>query len=85
MVLQILRREINLGSFLIVATRNIILAIFHPGCYVLKNDDSCSRLPSDIDRLFGLLFPSILVLVLLSMVIDYFNDCMHTRSLGIAS
>jgi hypothetical protein len=85
MVLRILHREIDLGSFLIVAARSIILAIFHPGCYVLDNDDSCSRLPSDIDMLFDLLFHGILVLVLLSMVIDYFNDCTRTCSLGIAS
>jgi hypothetical protein len=85
MVLRILHREIDLGSFLIVAARCIILAIFHPGCYVVNNDDSCSRLPSDIDRLSGLLFPGILVLVLLSMVIDYFNDCTRTHNLGIAS
>jgi hypothetical protein len=58
MVLRILRREIDLGSFLIVAARSIIMAIFHPGCYVLDNDDLCSRLPSDIDRMFGLVFPS---------------------------
>jgi hypothetical protein len=56
-----------------------------PGCYVLDNGDSCSRLPSDVDKLFGLLFPSILVLVLLLMMIDYFNSCTRARSLGIAA
>jgi hypothetical protein len=56
-----------------------------PCCYVIDNSDSCSRLPSDVDRLFGLLFPGILVLVLLPMVIDYFNGCTRARSLGIAA
>jgi hypothetical protein len=31
------------------------------------------------------LFPDILVLVLLPMVIDYFNGCARARSLGIAA
>jgi hypothetical protein len=52
-----------------------------PNCYILDNGDSCSWLPSNVDGLFGLLFPSILV----SMVIDYFNGCTRARSLGIAA
>jgi hypothetical protein len=56
-----------------------------PGCYVLDNGDSCSRLPSDVDKAVRLLFPGILVLVLLPMVIDYFNGCARARSLGIGA
>jgi hypothetical protein len=56
-----------------------------PGCYVLDNGDSCSRLPSDIDQAVRLLFPSILVLILLLMVTDYFNGCARACSLGIAA
>jgi hypothetical protein len=55
-----------------------------PGCYVLDNGDSCSRLPSNIDQAARLCFPNILMFVLLSMVIDYFNGCTRTRSLDIA-
>jgi hypothetical protein len=53
------------------------------GCYVLDNGDSRSWLSSDIDRDVWLLLPGILVLVLLPMVIDYFNGCARARSLGI--
>jgi hypothetical protein len=35
--------------------------------------------------LSGLLFPSILVLVLMSMVIDYFSGCKRARSFGIVT
>jgi hypothetical protein len=55
-----------------------------PGCYVLDNGDSCSRLPSNIDQAARLHFPDILMFVLLPMVIDYFNGCTRTRSLDIA-
>jgi hypothetical protein len=57
----------------------------YPGCYVLDNGESCSRFPSDVDQAVRLLFPVILVLVLLPMVIDYFNGCARARSLGIAA
>jgi hypothetical protein len=56
-----------------------------PDCYVLDNGDSCSRLSSDIDQAVRSLFPVILVLVLLPMVIDYFNGCMCVCSLGIVA
>jgi hypothetical protein len=36
-------------------------------------------------RAVRFLFPEILVLVLLSMLHDYFNGCTHTRSLGIVA
>jgi hypothetical protein len=55
-----------------------------PGCYVLDNGDSYSRLPNDIDQVVWLFCPDILVLVLLPMLIDYFNGCARARSLGIA-
>ena len=58
---------------------------FCPGCYVLDNGDSYSRLSIDDDKASRLLFPDILVLVLLPMLIDYFNGCARARSLGIAA
>jgi hypothetical protein len=45
----------------------------YPAYYVIDNGDSYSRLPTDVDRAVWLLFPSILVLVLLPMLIDFFN------------
>jgi hypothetical protein len=55
------------------------------GCCVLDNGDSCSRLPRDVDQAIRLLFPGILVLVLLPMVIDYFNGYVRACSLSIAA
>jgi hypothetical protein len=55
------------------------------GCYVLDNGDSYSRLPSDVDQVVWLFCPNVLVLVLLSMLIDCFNGCVHARSLGIVA
>jgi hypothetical protein len=63
-----------------VCPRNI-----YPGCYVVDNGDSYFRLPSDVDQAVRLLFPGILVLVLLPMVIDYFNGYVRARSLGTAA
>jgi hypothetical protein len=60
-----------------VCPRNI-----YSDCYVLDNGDSYSWLSNDVDQAVRLLFPDILVLVLLSMVIDYFNDCARARSMG---
>jgi hypothetical protein len=45
------------------------------GCYVLDNGGSYSRIPSDVDQVVRLFCPVILLLVLLSMLIDYFNGC----------
>jgi hypothetical protein len=56
-----------------------------PDCYVLDNDDSYSRLSNDVDQPVRFFSPGILVLVLLPMVIDYFNGCTRARSLGIAA
>jgi hypothetical protein len=41
--------------------------------------------PNDIDQDVRLLFPGILVLVLLMMMIDYFNSCARARGLDIAA
>ena len=56
-----------------------------PDCYVLDNGDSYLRLPSDVDQAVRLLFPGLLVLVLLPILIDYFNGYARARSLGIAT
>jgi hypothetical protein len=56
-----------------------------PGCYVLDNGDSYSRLPSDVDQVVWLFCPVILVLVLLPTLVDYFNGYACARSLGIAA
>jgi hypothetical protein len=85
MVLQILLRQIDFGSFLLVVARRIILAIFCPSCYIFNNGDSYSRLPSDIDQVVRLFCPVILVLVLLPVLIDYFNGCARACSIGIAA
>jgi hypothetical protein len=55
------------------------------GCYVLDNGDSYSRLPSDVDQVVRLFCPDMLMLVLLPMLIDFFNGCARARSLGIAA
>jgi hypothetical protein len=55
-----------------------------PGCYVLDNGDSYSRVPSDVDQVVRLFCPDMLVLVLLPMLIDYFNGCIRARNLSIA-
>ena len=54
---------------------------FYPGCYVFDN----GGLSSDVDKAIRLLFPGILVLVLLPMLVDYFNGCVRSRSLGTAA
>jgi hypothetical protein len=56
-----------------------------PGCYVLDNGDSYSRLPSDVDQVVRLFCPDMLMLVLLPMLIDYFNDYARARSLSTAA
>jgi hypothetical protein len=58
---------------------------FYPSCYVLDNGDSYTRLSSGVDQAVRFLFPRILVLVLLPMLVDYFNGCVHAHSLGIAA
>jgi hypothetical protein len=63
-----------------VFSRNI-----YPGCYVLDNGDSYSRLASDVDQAVWFIFPGILVLVLLPMLYDYSNGCAGACSLGTAA
>jgi hypothetical protein len=58
---------------------------FGPGCYVLDNGDAYSQLFIDVDEADRFLFPDILVLVLLPMLIDYFNGCARACSLAIAA
>jgi hypothetical protein len=41
--------------------------------------------PATSTRLSGYFFPGILVGVLLTMMIDYFNGCVRARSLGIVA
>ena len=49
-----------------------------PVCYVLDNGDSSFRLSGDVDQAVRFIFSEILVLVLLPMLVDYFNGwCMH--------
>jgi hypothetical protein len=44
-----------------------------------------SRLSNDVDQVVRLFCPDMLVLILLPMLIDYFNGCARTRSIGIAA
>jgi hypothetical protein len=46
----------------------------YPGCYVLDNGDTYSRLASDVDQAIRFVFPGILVVVLLPMLDDYLSD-----------
>jgi hypothetical protein len=51
----------------------------YPDRYINDNGDSYCQLPSNVDKTVQLLFPSILVMILLTMLIDYFNRCcVHT-------
>jgi hypothetical protein len=43
---------------------------------VLDNGDLYSRLHSDVDQAIRFIFPEMLVLVFLSMLHDYFNECL---------
>jgi hypothetical protein len=56
-----------------------------PDCYVLDNGDSCSRLSSDVDQVVRLFCRDMLVLVLLPMLIGYFNGYVRAYSLGITA
>jgi hypothetical protein len=81
MVLQILLCHIDLGPFLMTAVRSIILTIFIPAVTSSIMVIRALGSPMMLTRLFGYLF----LLVVLPMVIDYFNACTHAHSLGIAS
>jgi hypothetical protein len=85
MVREILLFHIDLGSFLKVSAMGIVLAIFvsatMSSIMVIR---TLGSLATSI-RLFGLFFPSMLVLVFLPMLIDYFNEYAHTCILGIVA
>jgi hypothetical protein len=57
----------------------------YPGCYVLDNGDSYTQLSSNIDHTIRTLFRRILMLVLLLVLVDYFNRCVRAYSLGVAA
>jgi hypothetical protein len=57
----------------------------YPGCYVLNNGDSYSRLASDVDQTIRFVSPGISVVVLLPMLDDYSNGCACARSLDTAA
>jgi hypothetical protein len=57
-----------------------------PGCYVFDNSDSYSPLSGDIDQVVRLHFFYItLVLVLLLMLVDYFNRYVRSHIITIAN
>jgi hypothetical protein len=66
--------EVSLDMVIVI----FILAAF-------ENGDSYPRLASNIDKAVWLLFPDILVWVLLSMAIDYFNCYARACNLCIAA
>jgi hypothetical protein len=49
------------------------------GCYVLDNSDLYFRLPNDVNHAIMFVFPKILVLILLLMLDNYFNECTRAR------
>jgi hypothetical protein len=84
MGLQILLLRINFGYVLMVAARRFVLAIFVPTAMSLTMVIRTFGYPATSTRL-QLLFSGILVLVLLLMVIDYFNYYVSACSLGTAA
>jgi hypothetical protein len=66
----------------LVVARKFFLAIIYPGCYVLDNGDSYSRLASDIGQAVRFVFPEILVLILLPILDDYSNGCTRAHNFG---
>jgi hypothetical protein len=85
MVLQTLLRQINFGSFLMVAARSIMLAIIFSAATSSTMAIHTLDFSAMSTKLFGYFCPDMLVLVLLLMLIDYFNDYARARSLGIAA
>jgi hypothetical protein len=59
-----------------VAVRNVVFAILIPAA---TSSTMVIRDGTLVDQAIRLLFPGILVLVLLSVMIDYFNSCMCAR------
>jgi hypothetical protein len=85
MILQILLRHINFGSFSLGRCEENYPRSIYPGGYIPDNGDSYPRLPSDVDQVVQFFCSHILVLLLLPMWINYFNGCPHARSLDIAA
>jgi hypothetical protein len=55
----------------------VFLCNIYLGYYILDNDDSYSQLASNVDQAVWFIFPEILVVVLLLMLDDFSNSCMH--------
>jgi hypothetical protein len=70
---QILLGQIDFGFFSHGCREEDYPHSFCPGCYVHDNCDLYCRFSSDVDKAGRLLFPEVLVLILLPMLIDYFN------------
>jgi hypothetical protein len=85
MVFQILLLQVDFEVFSWLSRGGLSLQYFYPGCYVIDNGDSYTRLSSGVDQTVRSLSPGILVLVLLPMLVDYFNGYVRARSLGIAA
>jgi hypothetical protein len=68
-----------------VAARRIILAIFVPTATFSTMVIHTPGSSATSTRLFGLFSMEILVLVLLPMLVDYFNGCVCSHSLGIVA
>jgi hypothetical protein len=85
MILRILLRQINFGSFLMIAARSIILAIIFSDATSLTMVIRALGSPAPSSRLSSYFSLVYWCCVFLPMVIDYFNGCTRARSLGIAS
>jgi hypothetical protein len=85
MVFQILLRQVDFGVFSHGCCEEDYPRNICPGCYVLDNGESYTRLSSDIDQAVRSLFPEIFVMVLSPMLVDYFNGCVRACRLGIAA
>jgi hypothetical protein len=72
-------------DFLSTLSRGGSYSHFLPRCDDFENGGSYNRLPNDIDKEIRLLFPVIFVLVLLPILVDYFNGYARARHLGIAA
>jgi hypothetical protein len=80
--LLILLCQIDFGDFLMVVVRSVVLANFIPTATFTTMVIRTVESPTTSIKL---LFPDILVLVLLLMLIGYYNSCAYAHSLGIAA
>jgi hypothetical protein len=81
MVLQILLRQIDLESFIMVAARSIILAIIFPAATSSIMVIRALGSPATSTRLFGYFFLVYWCWYPLPMAIDYFNGYARACSL----